>query len=87
MSLNPQTQRSLFESVNTIVNKVDLVENVSEDIDPNEAVVFEFLQQCLGEELTESTEDQTSDKIYQSVVGLNLLTSIVNEYFGYTEGN
>ena len=85
--MNPKTQRELFESVNSIVFpkleesvvKEDNIENIQEEI------ISTFLQNSLQINLNESSNEEVEKSILEAVQRLNLLTHMVNEYFGFEQ--
>jgi len=96
MSLTNRQQRELFESAIAAVNNtneeapVEVEESAeistedTESIDKIETIVMDYINNAISNSVNESTsEEDLETEIVEAVHNLNVLCSLVNEYFNY----
>lgn len=96
MSLTNRQQRELFESAIAAVNTpqketpVEVEESAeistenTESIDKIETIVMDYINNAISNSVNESTsEEDLETEIVEAVHNLNVLCSLVNEYFNY----
>ena len=88
MALDTNKTQSLMEAVTEVAlkqnaPKEEVVENVeTSDQVTSEDIALAYLADVLGDQLNESTEEDASQLIAETVQGLNIVCEAVNKYFG-----
>tara|TARA_Y100000004_G_C8823764_1_gene373125 strand:+ start:146 stop:409 length:264 start_codon:yes stop_codon:yes gene_type:complete len=76
--------RSQHEIIENIIlgQQESIEEETSITPEQEEEIVLEFLQGILGNALNEGTEEEKEHAIIEAVTNLNVVTAVVNNYFG-----
>jgi len=89
MSLTNRQQRELFESAIAAVNNpveesTEFSAETTESFDEIERIVMDYINNAISNSVNESTSDEDIElEVTEAVQNLNVLCSLVNEYFNY----
>ncbi len=89
MSLTNRQQRELFESAIAAVNNpveesTEISTENTESFDEIETIVMDYINNAISNSVNESTSDEDIElEVTEAVQNLNVLCSLVNEYFNY----
>lgn len=89
MSLTNRQQRELFESAIAAVNNpveesTEISAENTESLDEIETIVMDYINNAISNSVNESTSDEDIElEVTEAVQNLNVLCSLVNEYFNY----